>query len=193
LTAIPGTVAGLQRTLAIGRAVWRDLKAHHLAHQTFTDVADLDQAIHNAVHDLNQERMAVPLAKPRISAMKVAWELLTLCGLGGTSDTASCGSRSLRRFGEWSAISASARWRSRRVRDFAFRAGVRRLGAATAALRGYPSIGIGHFLFSVSGNMLSEKEEATTQPKDGIWASKQSIRPLGPRSHIFERPDLRPS
>ena len=25
-------------------AVWRDLKAHHLAHQTFTDVADLDQA-----------------------------------------------------------------------------------------------------------------------------------------------------
>jgi hypothetical protein len=36
----------------------------HLAHQTFTDVAALDQAIHNAVHDLNQERMPVPLAKP---------------------------------------------------------------------------------------------------------------------------------
>jgi len=49
-------------------AVWRDLKAHHLAHQTFTDLSDLDQAIHTAVHDLNQERMAVPLAKPRISA-----------------------------------------------------------------------------------------------------------------------------
>jgi transposase len=49
-------------------AVWRDLKAHHLAHQTFTDVSELDQAIHNAVHDLNQERMAVLLAKPRISA-----------------------------------------------------------------------------------------------------------------------------
>ena len=48
--------------------VWRDLKAHHLAHQTFTDVAALDQAIHNAVHHLNQERMPVPLAKPRISA-----------------------------------------------------------------------------------------------------------------------------
>ena len=45
-------------------AVWRDLKAHHLAHQTFTDVSHLDQAIHTAVHDLDQERMAVPLAKP---------------------------------------------------------------------------------------------------------------------------------
>jgi len=51
-------------------AVWRDLNAHHLAHQTFTDVADLDQAIHAAVHDLNQERIAVPLAKPRISAYR---------------------------------------------------------------------------------------------------------------------------
>ncbi len=34
--------------------VWRDLKAHHLAPQTFTDVAALDQAIHDAVIDLNQ-------------------------------------------------------------------------------------------------------------------------------------------
>jgi hypothetical protein len=49
-------------------AVWRDLKAHHLAHQTFTGVIALDQAIHGAVRDLNLERMAVPLAKPRISA-----------------------------------------------------------------------------------------------------------------------------
>ena len=48
--------------------VWRGLKAHHLAHQTFTDVAALDQAIHTAVQDLNRERMAVPLAKLRISA-----------------------------------------------------------------------------------------------------------------------------
>ena len=48
--------------------VWRDLKAHHLAHQTFTDIAELDQAIHAAVEDLNLERMTVPLAKPRISA-----------------------------------------------------------------------------------------------------------------------------
>jgi len=32
--------------------VWLDLKANHLAHQTFTDLVDLDQAIHNAVTDL---------------------------------------------------------------------------------------------------------------------------------------------
>lgn len=48
--------------------VWRDLKAHHLAHRTFTDIAALDQTIHTAVEDLNRERMAVPLAKLRISA-----------------------------------------------------------------------------------------------------------------------------
>jgi transposase len=48
--------------------VWHDLKAHHLAHQTFTDIAALDHAIHSAVEDLNRERMVVPLAKPRISA-----------------------------------------------------------------------------------------------------------------------------
>src|SRR5271165_6150645 len=48
--------------------VWHDLKAHHLAHQTFTDVDALDRAIHTAVQDLNRERMAVPLAKLRISA-----------------------------------------------------------------------------------------------------------------------------
>ena len=48
--------------------VWHDLKAHHLAHQTFIDIAELDQAIHAAVEDLNRERMVVPLAKPRTSA-----------------------------------------------------------------------------------------------------------------------------
>ena len=48
--------------------VWRDLKAHHLAHQTFADADALDQAIHHAVHALNDERMAPPLAKLRISA-----------------------------------------------------------------------------------------------------------------------------
>ena len=48
--------------------VWHDLKAHHLAHQTFTDVAALDQAIHDAVIDLNRERIPGPLAMPRISA-----------------------------------------------------------------------------------------------------------------------------
>ena len=29
--------------------VWRDLKAHHLAHQTFTGPDDLDERIHHAV------------------------------------------------------------------------------------------------------------------------------------------------
>jgi transposase len=48
--------------------VWRHLKAYHLAHQTFTDAAALDQAIHAAVTDLNRERMRDPLAKPQISA-----------------------------------------------------------------------------------------------------------------------------
>ena len=48
--------------------VWHDLKAHHLAHQTFTDAAALDQDIHAAVRDLNRERMALPLANQRISA-----------------------------------------------------------------------------------------------------------------------------
>ncbi len=48
--------------------VWHDLKAHHLAHQTFVDTDDLDQAIHQAVGGLNTERMALPLAEPRISA-----------------------------------------------------------------------------------------------------------------------------
>src|ERR1700692_4954974 len=43
--------------------VWHDLKAHHLAHQTFIDGAALDEAIHTAVEDLNRERMVDPLAK----------------------------------------------------------------------------------------------------------------------------------
>lgn len=48
--------------------VWGDLKAHHLAHQTFTDPDALDQAIHNAVAALNSERNRGPLANQRISA-----------------------------------------------------------------------------------------------------------------------------
>jgi transposase len=48
--------------------VWHDLKVHHLAHQTFADSDALDRAIHQAVDDLNDERIALPLAKPRISA-----------------------------------------------------------------------------------------------------------------------------
>ena len=48
--------------------VWHDLKAHHLAHQTFTDPNDLDRSVHQAVDALNKERMIVPLGKKRISA-----------------------------------------------------------------------------------------------------------------------------
>lgn len=49
-------------------SVWRDLKAHHLAHQTFIDADTLDTAIHNAVSALNAERSPDPLDKRRISA-----------------------------------------------------------------------------------------------------------------------------
>lgn len=48
--------------------VWRDLKAHYLAHQTFADPDALDQAIHKAVEDLNAERKLLPLDNLRISA-----------------------------------------------------------------------------------------------------------------------------
>ncbi|WP_081397124.1 transposase [Methylorubrum extorquens] len=47
---------------------WRDLKAHHLAHQTFADAQALDDAIHQAVNALNVERKAHPLASQRIPA-----------------------------------------------------------------------------------------------------------------------------
>jgi len=48
--------------------VWGDLKAHHLAHQTFTDLDALDRAIHHAVRALNAQRTSDPLANLRISA-----------------------------------------------------------------------------------------------------------------------------
>ena len=53
--------------------VWHDLKAHHLAHQTFRDAAALDREIHTAVAALNAEREtaradADSLVKLRISA-----------------------------------------------------------------------------------------------------------------------------
>ena len=51
--------------------VWRDLKAHHLAHQTFADLDALDRAIHHAVDELNAERTVLPLVEPRISATKM--------------------------------------------------------------------------------------------------------------------------
>jgi transposase len=48
--------------------VWHDLKAHHLAHQTFADVEALHRAIETAVIALNAERNIDPLVKQRISA-----------------------------------------------------------------------------------------------------------------------------
>jgi hypothetical protein len=48
--------------------VWHDLKAHHLAHQTFIDADALDRAIHIATTALNTERNLDPLVKQRISA-----------------------------------------------------------------------------------------------------------------------------
>jgi transposase len=48
--------------------VWHDLKAHHLAHQTFTDADALDRGIHTAVEALNRERNVDPLVNRRISA-----------------------------------------------------------------------------------------------------------------------------
>ena len=48
--------------------VWHDLKAHHLAHESFTDVAALDQDIHAAVAVLNKEQNVDSLVNRRISA-----------------------------------------------------------------------------------------------------------------------------
>lgn len=47
---------------------WRDLKRHHLAHQTFTGPEHLDRATHDAVMNLNTERNRHPLANHRIAA-----------------------------------------------------------------------------------------------------------------------------
>jgi len=47
---------------------WRDLKAHHLAHQTFANEAELDRAIHQAVTVMNYERKPQLSAALRISA-----------------------------------------------------------------------------------------------------------------------------
>ncbi len=49
-------------------AVWRDLKRHHLAHQTFTGPDDLDRAIHNAAGKLNTERNRHPWANHQMAA-----------------------------------------------------------------------------------------------------------------------------
>jgi transposase len=48
--------------------VWRDLKRHHLAHQTFNGPDDLDCAIHEAVMKLNAERNRHPCANQQMAA-----------------------------------------------------------------------------------------------------------------------------
>jgi len=48
--------------------VWHDLKARHLAHQTFADPDGLETAIHHAVDARNQQRGPPPLAGLRLSA-----------------------------------------------------------------------------------------------------------------------------
>jgi transposase len=41
-------------------ALWRDLKRHHLAHQTFTNADHFDRAIHEAVIKRNKEQNINP-------------------------------------------------------------------------------------------------------------------------------------
>jgi transposase len=48
--------------------VWGDLKSRHLAHRSFSDLDSLNDAIHNAVAELNSARNRHPLAAQRISA-----------------------------------------------------------------------------------------------------------------------------
>ncbi len=48
--------------------LWRNLKRHHLAHQTFAGPDNLDCAIHEAVMMLNRERNRHPLASHRTAA-----------------------------------------------------------------------------------------------------------------------------
>ena len=42
--------------LNVIEGTWRDLKRHHLAHRTFRDADELDQAVHQAVTWMNAER-----------------------------------------------------------------------------------------------------------------------------------------
>ena len=48
--------------------VWGDLKARHLAHRTFADLNNLENAVHHAVAVLNSRRNRDPLDTQRISA-----------------------------------------------------------------------------------------------------------------------------
>jgi transposase len=65
------TVEGLPKSapeLNDMEVLWRDLKRHHLAHQTFSGPEDLDRAIQEAVIKLNTERNPHPWANQRIAA-----------------------------------------------------------------------------------------------------------------------------
>ena len=71
--------------------VWHDLKAHHLAHQTFTDVEALDREIHTAVDALNSERNVdwlVKLAKLCLVADLVHQRLRRTARLIGLAERA---------------------------------------------------------------------------------------------------------
>ncbi|WP_262265707.1 transposase [Microvirga yunnanensis] len=48
--------------------LWRDLKRHHLVHQTFAGPESLDAASHEATMKLNRERNRDPLHNHRIAA-----------------------------------------------------------------------------------------------------------------------------
>jgi hypothetical protein len=75
--------------------VWRDLKRHHIAHQTFTGPDDLDRAIHDAVAELNAERNRDPLASQRIAAYRVVNSRTV--GAGSGMDRVYCGSAAAER------------------------------------------------------------------------------------------------
>ncbi len=48
--------------------IWRDLKRHHLARQTFASPDGLDRAIHDAVAKVNAERHCHPLDSQQTTA-----------------------------------------------------------------------------------------------------------------------------
>jgi len=48
--------------------LWRDLKRHHLAHQTFASPDGLDRAIHDAAAKVNAERHCHPLDSQQTAA-----------------------------------------------------------------------------------------------------------------------------
>ena len=94
--------------------VWRDLKAHHLAHQTFTDAETLDSEIHVAVDALNQERSVDLLVNWRNPCLVVALKstkalAVSVVEAKPPADRAGC-TRTFRRDGP--ELSDSAHWMS---------------------------------------------------------------------------------